>query len=55
MISAWKTIAQLQGYFSPARMKVDVAVTGNVDLDRLNRLSDAELLKILESGRAIAA
>lgn len=52
LVSAWKTIAHLQGYFSLARVKLDVAVTGNVDMDRLTRLSDAELLKMVAAGTA---
>ena len=50
LVSAWKTIAHMQGYFLPLRLKVDVAVHGNVHMERLNRLSDAELLKIIAAG-----
>jgi phage terminase small subunit len=54
MVAAWKQVGHLMGYYSPERIKVDVDVNvaGNVEMDRLNQLSDAELLKIIEAGRA---
>ncbi len=50
MIQGWKTIGQLCGYFAPVQHQVKVDVTGNVVLDRLNSMSDAELLKIINGG-----
>ena len=50
LVSAWREIGRMQGYFLPARVKVDVAVGVDVNMDRLNRLSDAELLKIIAAG-----
>ena len=47
MIQGWKTIGQLCGYFAPVEHKVKVDVTGNIVVDKLNSLSDAELLKII--------
>ena len=52
MVAAWKQVGHLMGYYSPERIKVDVNVAGNVEIDRLNKLSDAELLKIIEAGQA---
>ena len=40
------------GYYSPERIKVDVNVAGSLEMERLNQLSDAELLKIIEAGQA---
>ena len=54
MISGWKEIGRMQGYYAPDRVKAEVAVTGNVDMDRLTRLSDAELLKIIAAGQSAA-
>ena len=48
MVSAWRQIGLLCGYYEPTRVEVDVNVRGNVILERLNRLSDAELLKIID-------
>jgi phage terminase small subunit len=50
MIQGWKTIGQLCGYFAPVEHKMKVDVTGNIALDRLNSMSDAELLKIITGG-----
>ena len=52
MVAAWKQVGHLMGYYSPARIKVDVNVAGNVEMDRLNKLSDAELLQFIEAGQA---
>jgi phage terminase small subunit len=52
MVAAWKQIGHLMGYYSPERIKVDVDVAGSLEVGRLNQLSDAELLKIIEAGRA---
>lgn len=50
MVAAWKQVGHLMGYYSPER--VDVNVAGSVEMWRLNQLSDAELLKIIEAGQA---
>ena len=48
MVAAWKQVGHLKGYSSPERIKVDVNVAGSLEMQRLNQLSDAELLKIIE-------
>lgn len=48
MVAAWRQIGLLCGYYEPTRVEVDVNVRGNVLLERLNRLSDAELIKIID-------
>lgn len=52
MIAGLRELAKLMGFYPDSRARVDVAVavTGNVDMDRLTRLSDAELLKIIADG-----
>lgn len=50
MVQAWKTIGQMCGYFAPVEHRMKVDVTGNIVVDRLNSLSDAELLKVITSG-----
>ena len=52
MIRGWAEIGRLMGYYSPEIKRVDMTVTGQVALDRLAQLSDAELLQIVETGRA---
>ncbi len=52
MVAAWKQVGHLMGYYSPERIKVDVNVARSLEMERLNMLSDAELLKIIEAGQA---
>lgn len=52
MVAAWKQVGHLMGYYSPERIKVDVNVARSLEMGRMNQLSDAELLKIIEAGRA---
>lgn len=50
MISGWREIGKMCGYYEPTRHKVDVNVSGNVVMERMNRLTDAELLKLITQG-----
>jgi phage terminase small subunit len=52
MIAAWREIGKACGFYQPERIKVDVNVAGSLEMRRLNQLPDAELLKIIEAGRA---
>lgn len=52
VIQGWKTIGQMCGYFEPVKRRVDINLTGNVTVDRLTKLSDAELLRVIEQGVA---
>jgi hypothetical protein len=47
MVSAAREIGRMCGYYEPTQHRVDVTVSGTVVHDRLNRLSDAELLKLI--------
>jgi len=55
IISGWREIGKMCGYYEPTRHKIDVSVTGNVVLERMNRLSDSELLKLITQGGDSAA
>lgn len=48
MVSGWREIGRMCGYFEPKKVDINVNVTGNVIHQRLNQLSDAELLKIIQ-------
>lgn len=48
MISAWKQVSLLMGYNAPHQVKVEVAPEGKARMDHLERLSDAELLAMIE-------
>lgn len=47
MVSAAREIGRMCGYYEPVKHRVEVNVTGNIVLDRMNRLTDAELLELL--------
>ena len=55
MVAAWKQVGNLMGYYSPARIKVDMSVQGQTVVNQLERLSDAELLTLMASGGGAAA
>lgn len=55
MVSGWREIGKMCGYYAPVEQKISVDVTGNVVMNRLNSLSDAELLKIITQGAANAS
>jgi hypothetical protein len=50
MVSGWREIAKMCGYMAPVEHKMKVDVTGNIVLDRMNSMSDAELLKVITAG-----
>lgn len=50
MVQGWKTIGQMCGYFAPTEHRVKVDISGNVTMQTLNKLSDAELLEMIEKG-----
>lgn len=47
MISGWREIGKMCGYYAPVEQKITVEQT-NPLAERLNRLSDAELLKLIQ-------
>ena len=48
MIAGWREVGKMCGYYEPVKKQIDVNITGNVVMERLNRLSDADLLKLIE-------
>lgn len=51
MVAAAREVGKMCGYYAPVEHKMKVDVTGNVVVDRLNSMSDAELLKLITSGQ----
>lgn len=48
MVSGWREIAKMCGYLSPVEHKVKIDVSGNVTMQQLTQLSDAELLEVIQ-------
>lgn len=47
MISGWREVAKMCGYYEPIKVKLDPSSPGSQILQRLERLSDEELLKLI--------
>ena len=54
MVSAYRNVAQICGYFRQEEAKPVKAGDGGEVLDRLNRLSDKELVDLIEAGSVAA-
>lgn len=54
MVAAAREVGKMCGYYAPVEHKMKVDVTGNIVVDRLNSMSDAELLKLITTGAAPA-
>ena len=50
MIAGWREIGKMCGYYAPVETRVKVDVTGNIILDKMNSMTDAELLKVISQG-----
>jgi len=48
MIAGWREVGKMCGFYEPSKAKIEVSVNGQVLIQRLNALSDEELLKIAE-------
>lgn len=49
MITGFREIGRMCGFYEPTKTKVEVSVEGKVLLDRLSAMSDADLIKLAES------
>jgi hypothetical protein len=50
MVAAAREIGKLCGYYEPTRHVIDINVSANQTMQQMSRLTDAELLKIIEEG-----
>jgi hypothetical protein len=47
MISGWREVGKMCGYYEPVKHTVDVTVRGEVTLRQMTNMSDADLLKLI--------
>jgi phage terminase small subunit len=47
MIAAWREIGKMCGYYAPDRMKVDVRSDVSVEMRRMEQMTDAELINLI--------
>jgi hypothetical protein len=52
MIAGWREIGKLCGYYEPKKVDVNVNVNGSIVLENMNKMSDADLLKIINEAAA---
>jgi hypothetical protein len=52
MIAGWREIGRLCGYYEAKKIDINVNVNGSVAMERMNKMTDAELLKIIEEASA---
>lgn len=53
MISGWREIGRMCGYYAPEVKKIDVNITAKRVIDKMETLSDSELLKMIEDSSSI--
>jgi phage terminase small subunit len=54
MVAAWREIGRACGFYAAQPIKVDLNVSGQAVMNKMNALSDAELLKIISAGQTAA-
>lgn len=50
MVSGWREIGRICGFYEPTRAELTVTIEGRKALQRLESLPDAELLKLVQEG-----
>jgi hypothetical protein len=53
MVAAAREIGKMCGYYAPTESRVKVDVSGNVMVQRLNSMSDEELLKMISAPKEL--
>ena len=53
MISGWREIANLCGYYAPEVKKIDINITAKRVIDKLETLSDNDLLEMVEQSQNV--
>ena len=49
MVSGWREIGKMCGYYEPVKRTLDINIKGDVTVRQLNGMSDAELLKLIHA------
>lgn len=50
MVAAAREIGKLCGYYEPTKLNINMNVAGNVTMQSMEKLSDAELIRLIEEG-----
>jgi Terminase small subunit len=52
MVAGWREIARICGYYAPEQKKINITVSGAVQLSQIEDMSDEELAKLIIEGEA---
>lgn len=47
-VSAWREVAKMCGYYAEEKKKIDISINGMVHVNKIENMSDSELLRIIE-------
>jgi len=50
MVAGWREIGKMCGFYEPVKTKLEVTINGQIALEKIQTLSDAELLALAEEG-----
>lgn len=53
MISGWREIGRMCGYYAPEVKKVDINITSKRIIDKLETMTDEDLLRMVEENQTI--
>lgn len=48
LTGAWREVGKMCGYYEPVKRSIDINVTGNVTMKKLEAMSDADLIKLVK-------
>lgn len=48
LTGAWREVGKMCGYYEPVKRTIDINVSGNVTMKRLEAMSDSDLLKLVK-------
>lgn len=55
MVAGWREIGKICGYYEPVTVKHQISVEGKLVVDRMEKMSDDELMQLIEKRMADAA
>lgn len=53
MVAGWREVGKMCGFYEATKTKLDISVNGQVMIQRLNGMSDEELLKLAEGDTSV--
>lgn len=53
MVAGWREVGKMCGFYEPTKSKMEISVNGQVMIQRLNGMSDEELLKLAEGDASV--